>query len=272
MTYDPFGEAQEVPSQDPPNRGAHGTSWMLMILPYIEKDNLYAQWNFQTNVFHNAAVAQVDVAGFYCPTRRNKLRPEDLSPPSPWPSRMVVATWTGGGTDYGGCLGATNGWDDQVPPEKATNHRFTTTTSKGCFWNFQGDATTPSLVGIFRPNSATKFADVKDGASNTIMTGEMQRLPWSGATPDEQTSQDGWALGGVATLFSTANVLHAGSGNSTGKGGLNNDYFESPGSDHVGGAHFGAADGSVRFISENVDTNLFDALGSMADGQIVSLP
>ena len=53
---------------------------MLMILPYMELQNLYDQWNFQTNVYGNAAVAQTDIAGFYCPTRRNTIRPEDRTP------------------------------------------------------------------------------------------------------------------------------------------------------------------------------------------------
>jgi prepilin-type N-terminal cleavage/methylation domain-containing protein len=268
--YDPFGEAGQYPSV-PPGKGAHGTSWMLMILPYMEQEQLFARWDFGTNVFGNAAVAQTDIPGFYCPTRRSTMRPGDLSPPSPWPSRMVVAAWQGGGTDYGGCLGATNGWDDSVPPAKATNHRFTQATSSGRFWDFKGDGATPSSIGIFRPNSATRFTDVTDGTSNVLMIGEMQRLKWSSEKPEEQTSQDGWALGGVATLFSAANAAHSG-GNSSGRGGLNNDYFESPGSDHPGGAQFGVADGSVHYISENVDTNLFDALGSMQDGQSVSLP
>jgi prepilin-type N-terminal cleavage/methylation domain-containing protein len=262
--YDPFGEAGESPNVAA-GKGAHGTSWMLMILPCLEQMNLYAKWDFRTNVFGNAAVAQTDIAGFYCPTRRNRIRNEDRSPPPPWPSRMVGEKWTGGGTDYGGCIGATNGWDDSVPPAKATNHRFTQTTSSGHFWDYRGG------IGIFTPNSKVAFADIKDGTSNTIMIGELQRLSWSGNKPEEQTSQDGWALGGVATLFSTANPEHSG-GNSTGKGGLNNEYFESPGSDHFGGAHFGLADGSVHFISENVDTDVFDALGSMADGQAVALP
>ena len=268
--YDPFGEAGPYPNVTDPNR-PHGTSWMLMILPFVEQNALFERWDFSTNVYGNAAVAQTDIAVFYCPTRRSTIRSEDMSPPTPWPARMVDASWTGGGTDYGGCLGAVNGWDDSVPPGKATNHRFTQTTSKGSFWDFTGDGVSPSAIGIFRPNVMTKFRDIRDGTSNVIMIGEMQRLNWSGDHPEEQTSQDGWATGGVATMFSTANPTHSG-GNSTGTGGLNNDYFESPGSDHPGGAHFGTADGSVHFFSENIDTNLFDALGSRADGKVVALP
>ena len=37
--------------------------------------------------------------------------------------------------------------------------------------------------GVFRPNYATPISDIRDGTSNTIMTGELQRLsPDPGAT------------------------------------------------------------------------------------------
>ena len=53
--------------------------------------------------------------------------------------------------------------------------------------------------GIFgRVNVSTKFKEIRDGTSNTIMTGELQRI--TDFTPG---SKDGWAIGGPATLFTT---------------------------------------------------------------------
>ena len=48
-----------------------------MILPYMEMANLYDRWDFTKNVSGNAAMAQTDIAGFYCPTRRNKFGPRN---------------------------------------------------------------------------------------------------------------------------------------------------------------------------------------------------
>ncbi len=40
---------------------------------------------------------------------------------------------------------------------------------------------------------------------------------------------------------------------------------------HTGGMHFLMADGSVHFLSENVDYNTFRWLGQRADGEALSL-
>ena len=47
--FNPWAEAGPSPSPPPPN-GPHGTSWMLMLLPYIELTNLYDRWDFTKNV------------------------------------------------------------------------------------------------------------------------------------------------------------------------------------------------------------------------------
>jgi len=155
--------------------------------------------------------------------------------------------------------GRLRGFDDTV----ANDHRFAD----------RGAADVARLAeGPFRVNLGVALAAIVDGLSNQILLGEVQRLRPSaddaGTAADTRTSQDGWAVGGAATLFTTA----TGNGN---PGGLNNGFFESPGSGHAGGAFFAMADGSVQFLSDSIDatteTSVFPLLGSMADGQIASL-
>ena len=113
--------------------GLHGESFLLALLPYIDQQTLYSQWNFQYNVRNNGepmqqAVqpgqginqiggfitvqpAQTDIAAFYCPTRRSALnatkyshvRHVDFYQPGTVP-------WNKGGNDYGGCIGSGIGW------------------------------------------------------------------------------------------------------------------------------------------------------------------
>jgi len=63
-------------------------------------------------------------------------------------------------------------------------------------------------------------------------------------------------------LLSTALGLSPGDSNTS----AHNGHFWSK---HIGGAHFLLADGSVRFISINLDFNLLQDLSSIAGGEVV---
>jgi prepilin-type N-terminal cleavage/methylation domain-containing protein/prepilin-type processing-associated H-X9-DG protein len=255
--WNPWAEAQ-LASFSPPG-SKHGTSWILETLPFLDEAALFNSWDRQTNVLGNAAVAQTDIRLLYCPTRRSGIRTQRND------HRNLVATsWRGGGTDYGGCYGRLDGFLNTTSDDHRFAHRGTAI---------------PGSVGrresLFLPNAGMAAGAIHDGLTNTIMLGEMQRLrPITGATSAadtyNRTSHDGWAVGGVATLFTTStDPTHSN------PGGMNNLFFESPGSDHPGGASFAMADGSVHWLGEFVDAKdnnaVFPLLGSMRDGQIASL-
>jgi prepilin-type N-terminal cleavage/methylation domain-containing protein len=223
LAVDVIGEAAQGAAR-------HGTSWMLRILPYIEQGTLYDQWDFHRSVIGNSTVAGTDVAIYYCPSRRNRVTNRAI----------MFANWSAGGNDYGGCIGACNGWHNCGRHET---------------WVVvQGRRPLDSCRGIFAVQRGTRMADVTDGTGMTIMVGEVQRLDEG---TDVTTSRDGWAVGGVSTHFSTC---------SDGCEGINASHFEEPGSQHDGGALFTMTDGAVHFLAETIDKQILKALGSRGEG------
>lgn len=290
---------------------AHGTSWMLRILPYMEMDTVFKNWNFTRPVggnssatyavasSYNGIAALTEIKGFYCPTRRAAIRSgidgAATADSSTTGTRMVILNQTGGGTDYGGCAGrfviaaapTTAGSSHAfLDPSLAANigksYSIASATYQTTLYGQTGtnlESTKGSATrqaGIFtKINDSTGFQSVVDGLSNTLMIGELQRITGTSGTRSSTVgvtiSYDGWALGGDATLFSTG-VMGTGSATVTAATMMNNGDFRSPGSEHSGTVNFCLGDGSVRSISTSTDSDVFALMGSMADRVPVQLP
>ncbi len=276
-----WGEAQTT------TQGCQGISWILQVMGYMEGDTTSANWFYQfppidaTHItpghnLANAYTAQTDIKGFYCPSRRSNVR-YGLDN-----SALLSTAWTGGGTDYGGCVGRHYAYTTGDTAHEV-QVAFPPQQTYGLTCNFFPTATTGSTLtatvapaaqcwGIFgQMNYSTMFAGVRDGLNCTIMTGELQRIttatpsqnPAFASNPAPFLSHDGWAIGGDATGFTTGYRCLDNGGNAQ----LASNYcFMSPGSEHPSGSNYGMADGSVKFFSNNFDMNTFALMGSMADG------
>jgi prepilin-type N-terminal cleavage/methylation domain-containing protein len=140
--------------------------------------------------------------------------------------------------------------------------------------------------GIFFCNSSIGMKDVTDGSSNTVMIGETKYIgteesfapqnawwPWSAAIRSDDNHQH-VSLFNISATCDPINFpqngeyteedirQHRGVFEGAHHGGQQRVF----GSWHKGGAHFGLADGSVHFLSENMDLNVYRALGQRADG------
>ncbi|MGE3315379.1 MAG: DUF1559 domain-containing protein [Planctomycetaceae bacterium] len=127
-------------------------------------------------------------------------------------------------------------------------------------------------TGAFYLNSNTRYRELTDGSTTTIFLGE--KLP----TNDEF----GWFSGTRDTLRNTGHPLNGGVGNNQGEGrvevvplaGRNQQNSAVPAgsfaSAHTAGAQFGFGDGSVRFISENINFSVYQQLGNRADGKLIT--
>lgn len=124
--------------------------------------------------------------------------------------------------------------------------------------------------GVMYPGSRTRFRDITDGTSNTFILAE---------TREESASVwiDGTTAAVAARAFAPAPPDYA-----TEEVSINYEpYFPAgifpnsigqnwgPSSLHPGGALHLLCDGSVHFLSENVDTGIYDSLTTRNGGEIV---
>jgi prepilin-type N-terminal cleavage/methylation domain-containing protein len=57
-----------------------GATWAVLILPYMEQDNLYRQWDVTRTYYEQSGVArQTPVKNYFCPTRRSSTTSPRLS-------------------------------------------------------------------------------------------------------------------------------------------------------------------------------------------------
>ncbi len=100
-------------------------------------------------------------------------------------------------------------------------------------------------AGVFADNRRTRIRDIRDGTSNTAMIAEVKEKLGS------------WAAGGNATYRPITQKPYI-----NGPDGIGGPYR--------GGANFAFADGSVRFISENIDPEVFEALNTINGGEVIN--
>ena len=112
--------------------------------------------------------------------------------------------------------------------------------------------------GIFYQNSHVKIRDIRDGTSSTIIAGERKT--------DEQL---GWLSTWVGVVPEGAEAFNRILGSTDHTPNSPAGHFDDFSSQHAGGAHFLLGDGSVRFISDSVDLNLFQALSTRQGGESV---
>jgi prepilin-type N-terminal cleavage/methylation domain-containing protein/prepilin-type processing-associated H-X9-DG protein len=125
--------------------------------------------------------------------------------------------------------------------------------------------------GMFYRNSEVRFADITDGSSSTIALGErasnLAYATWTGAVTFGMVQNLSKIPGSdnqpacVFSLAHTGTPLEAQLPNNT--SGHADDFA----SRHAGGLNFLYADGSVRFMNNNIDVNVWVALGTRAGNE-----
>lgn len=98
---------------------------------------------------------------------------------------------------------------------------------------------------------------ITDGTSNTFMVGEQIR---------KITRWNAW-VGANASIGSTAVPLNYKLVPANVENWTRQYSFRSQ---HAGGANFGMADGSVKFVKNSINFNIYQALSTRGQGEIIS--
>ncbi len=149
-----------------------------------------------------------------------------------------------------------------------------------CYFGVQGGGTAPNCVtqapsrvffvnGVLYHNSACGFSDVLDGTSNVFMIGETKYCLTKGGRADGFHA--GWAAATKLDSFGMPLVLAAamlpinGYPDHGGNSDTLNYQTRLFGSFHPGGCQFALCDGSVRFVSETLDINVYQRVAVRDD-------
>lgn len=220
------------------HEGTSGVGWAAMILPYLEQGNIYSQFNASLPLTDpaNAAFLRNQIPGYKCPS-------------DPQPEFFFIAE-EGSGVTIAGL------------PIANYIGSFGTEELDGCE-NAPGDL--PVMAdgtckgdGVFYHNSRVRLADITDGTTNTFLVGERKtvaKLNWFSTWPGMI------AEGEEAFQRVCGSADHPPNSPAT--------HFDDFSSHHVGGSQFCLGDGSVRFISENIDRGVYQSLATIQGGEVV---
>lgn len=254
-------------------------SWIVSILPYIEQANLFGQ--IVTNpsalpspdrnhngIGANAQLRRTILTGVLCPSNSMQaIRTGQINGGYRWNGTSDAA-----GTDYVGNLGHVwSGWKDcgAVPDFTAVGPEFTRGSNPGTPWIDGEQAGEQSRYnGVFRMNGSWGIRDIVDGTSNTVAVFEnMHFQGGNGAIFNYNPSSYTPWISPLAAVHNLRNPIN--NRNPTWMQGANDLRCEAPSSQHTGGIQVTLADGSVRFISENVDHRVRYRIAVRNDNQVV---
>ncbi len=262
-----------------------GHSWRVSILPYVDQAPMYNQWNFTYT--HEGYLGSGDwpntgpVAG--------KVMTWLVCPSSSLPNTLAVTGKPGNGNVSGVIHDASYfGLAGALPSGNYIDANNVNTSGSGL--GSYGDGR-----GMIPHSSCMNIRDCSDGTSNTIIVGEISGYTWDSARKNRADTRpgagNGWPMGGingpvqfpgngdwapygpqigvVTTKWTpNSNVLGSVGANPAAFGSISNSNSPLT-SFHTGGVHILLTDGSVRFISDNIDINTLTYLSVPDDGQVI---
>jgi Protein of unknown function (DUF1559). len=230
------------------------TSWHVHILPFIEQKNLYDQFNFNagtytsgTNQVGRNALALNKIDAYLCPS--SSLTKMPSNPPHNVQTPEIINGVTPYTAHYYGVQGPKNA--------SVTGGNYTLNQPSNSHGGF-------SAHGIMQCDGRVRLAEVTDGTSNTLLFGE---LSWYSTVVGSRYRT--WMRGCIDTFGASNPTRNVNSSINTLNIATFNDIAF--GSMHPNGANFVSADGSVRFLTNNIALGAFKAAASKDWGESTTL-
>ena len=261
--------------------GAPGWSWAAMLLPFLDQSNVTNAIDFYRPMWDAAHrdIIATKLSVFLCPSSSGGDEPFTVQTADGADRMINNQPVTVGRSHYVASHGQESCWGECGSATTgivfSDIYTFTTRTVL-----INGDASRVADGPFFR-NSGTRFRDVTDGLTNTIFLGEhsskLSDKTWVGVVPGSSTPPRFNSPENGADAAATLVLVHGGpSGGELDITGfpiihpVNFPTFHvvQMYSEHAGGGHIVMGDGSVRFVSENIDLFLWAELSSMNEGEV----
>jgi prepilin-type N-terminal cleavage/methylation domain-containing protein/prepilin-type processing-associated H-X9-DG protein len=253
-------------AQAPFDKGGDQPSWLVRILPFLEQRALYEKWNLSASYEdHDDEVISKALEIFLCPSRHSLT---NANVPTEVKELYVRAPCGCGGLAsieiVGGATGDYAGNHGDLSPGStgSANDYYYGGNGTGVLISSQAEEVARrKLNWIDRIN----FASITDGSSNTTLAGELHvvpenlnQIPFNGPIYNGEDLAAFTRIGGPGVP-----ILSGRQKSETGVLGF--------GSWHPGLCNFVFADGSTRFVANDIDTVSLGNLCNRRDGGMVSI-
>ncbi|MBI1346632.1 DUF1559 domain-containing protein [bacterium] len=264
--------------------GGWGHSFWIGLLPYVDQAPLFNQFaSYGASTGYTGGGATSTGQTINGPLVRGLTLPFLACPSSPLPN--LKDTGAGIQTQIAHYVGISGAVDDATG---TTNGFFNSTatpqfnSSNCCSCTVQG---IHARGGTLLANRSLNFKDLTDGTSNIMMVSEQSDYGLNTTGQQIQITNNHGFMMGTSSLSQTEAERHfnlttiryspnavkrtgavGGLPGVCNNDGVNNGVF----SPHTGGVHALVGDGTVRFISENIDLTILKRVATRNDGQTVS--
>lgn len=258
----------------PPMRVAdHQQTWLVLILPYLEEQQIGDLWDSKIGCFYKQSVQMRTsiVNAYYCPSMSHEakiiaVQPDNVhSHPRNDPAESGITGYRGSISDYRAVAGSTcyvskEGttihWSGSSahsdPPFSGSTAHLVDGSIPQCRSKDVSFTTSPTSYGVLSYTPLTSFRSITDGTSKTLLSGEVGKKTGETGQAFNGDNDSGMWIGELKQFCEKCD-RNAADGGDAGFGSV-----------HNGVVNFVMCDGSVQSLSRGIDPKVLDRMATRA--------